>query len=905
MKITELDLKNIKNEYRPIPFWSWNEKLDTAETAEQVCVMHNAGIGGFFMHARGGLQTEYMGKDWFNNVRAAIDEGKKLGMRSWAYDENGWPSGFGNGEVNGLGLEYQQKYLRMSDTEPLENVICKAGEHWFYFDVNPFYVDTLDKNVIKEFIKTAYEPYYERFGNEIEGFFTDEPQISRDGIPWSFVFMDEYKARYNDDLYPHLEELFLAVGDYRRTRIRFWKMVTDLFSSAFMKQIYDWCDKRGLKLTGHLVLEEDLITQLTTNGACMPHYEYFHIPGMDWLGRPVYNCLTARQVSSAAEQLGKEAVLSETFALCGHNVSFAELKGIYEWQMVRGIDLLCPHLEGYSLRGIRKRDYPPAMYYQQPWWSEYDKLINGLSREGMILREGHKNVSVLLVHPQTSAWVLFDNDKNTGLDKLNAEFLNAVEQLERKHIMFHLGDETIMERHAKVVNGKILIGQQCYDKVIISYCRELLPSTMALLDEYKKQGGVLCGIADIPCVDIVNEDRITYTSRSFDDCTVHYFVNSTPDRKTVRINAVGKRIDLYTGELYDFQGIHEFEPWGSLMLLDDGEMPEHRKRAKETAAALSGLFTVDKDTVNALTFDRCDYYFDGVLQEKDGYVLNICERANALEHCVKIHQDYHVRIDCVPQSLFLVCETPEKFRISVNGKELCRSADGCYRDKSFKKINIHDMIREGDNTISFDCDFVQRDELYKNLRNAQVFESEKNKLSYDMEIEPIYLIGSFSVKTNGQWQKLDKDAVRYKGYFVIDRLPESIDLKNIERQGFPFFCGELTLDGEIDIEGDEPVLELDMKGVNAIRLEIGGLTKTMLTDNKISLRDCERGRQKLKLTLVNNLRNLLGPHHLVEGECQNVGPFSFYKESCIWNDNAEAAWDDDYCFVSFGCKEKE
>ena len=33
-------------------------------------------------------------------------------------------------------------------------------------------------------------------------------------------------------------------------------------------------------------------------------------------------------------------ILSETFALCGHNVSFAELKGIYEWQMVHGINLL-------------------------------------------------------------------------------------------------------------------------------------------------------------------------------------------------------------------------------------------------------------------------------------------------------------------------------------------------------------------------------------------------------------------------------------------------------------------------------------------------------------------------------------------------------------------------------------
>ena len=862
--------------------------------------MYRAGIGGFFMHARGGLQTEYMSEEWFDNVSAAIKEGNRLGMRAWAYDENGWPSGFGNGVVNAKGVSYQQKYLRMSDAEPEENVICKAGNHWFYYEVNPFYVDMLDKAVIKAFIISSYEPYYERFRNEIEGFFTDEPQISRDGIPWSFVFTDEYKARYNDELYPHLEELFLPVGNYRMTRIRFWKMVTDLFSESYFKQIYDWCNERGLKRTGHLACEEAMCSQLTSNGACMPHYEYFHIPGMDWLGRGIFNCLTARQVSSVAEQLGKEAVISETFALCGHNVSFAELKGIYEWQMVRGINLLCPHLEGYSLRGIRKRDYPPAMYFQQPWWSEYDKLLDGLSREGMILNEGQKKTDVLLIHPQTTAWSFFDDDNCEGLDEINREFLNAVEQLERKHIAFHLGDETIMERHAKAENGKIVIGDRKYDKVIAAYCCDLLPSTERLLGEYIRQGGKLYNVSGLQYNDIVEDEGIIYTARYFDEFMVHFFVNSSSDRKKVKINAGGDRIDFYSGEETPFNGIHEFEPWGSLLLVDRGEKPIAAEAVEKTAIKLDGQFKVNTKTINAITLDRCDYYFDGVLQERDGYVLNICERANELERTVQIHLTYHVSIDRVPETLYLVCETPEIFKIHINGKDFKKSPVGYFRDNSFKKLDIHDLVHQGENTISFDCDFVQSEGVYKALRNARVFESEKNKLSYDMEIEPIYLIGDFGVRTSGTWQRLDKNAVRYTGSFAIDNLPETISIKNIEQQGFPFFCGELELEGEIDIEGDSPVLELDMKGVNAVRIEVGGSYKTALTDNKIPLSDCERGMQKIKLTLINNLRNLLGPHHLNEGECTHVGPFSFYKERCIWNDAPEDAWNENYCFVEFG-----
>ena len=248
-----------------------------------------------------------------------------------------------------------------------------------------------------------------------------------------------------------------------------------------------------------------------------------------------------------------------------------------------------------------------------------------------------------------------------------------------------------------------------------------------------------------------------------------------------------------------------------------------------------------------------------------------------------------------------MCETPEMFKIHINDKPLRRVSDGYFRDKSFKTLDIHDMVKEGDNIITFDCEFVQNGEFYKNLKNSWVFESEKNKLSYDMEIEPIYLIGDFGVKTEGEWTELDRNAVRYSGEFIIDKLPDNITINNIEQQGFPFFCGELELEGEIDVEGENPVLELDMKGVNAVRIEINDMEKTMLTDNRISLSDCERGRQKIKLTLINNLRNLLGPHHLKNGECYYVGPFSFYKENCIWNGEAEKQWDDDYCLVEFGC----
>ncbi|MEE1046403.1 MAG: hypothetical protein U0M60_03150, partial [Clostridia bacterium] len=461
----------------------------------------------------------------------------------------------------------------------------------------------------------------------------------------------------------------------------------------------------------------------------------------------IYDCLTARQVSSVAEQLGKDLVLSETFALCGHNVSMAELKGIYEWQMVRGINMLCPHLEGYSIRGLRKRDYPPAMYKQQPWWNDFDKWVEAMSRVGMTLSKGEKRADVLLLHPQTTAWALYDDNENAGLNELNEKFLAVIKSLEEKHISFHLGDETIMERHAKAENGKIVIGKQSYSYVIADCCEELLPFTEQLLEEYKSQGGKILTAVELSDAEICDNKTLTYTSRKFDDFTVHYFVNTSPDEKTAGININGRKMNIYTGELCEFDGVHTFEPWGSLMLLEDGTRNIEHIETVETPIYLDGEFKFTETPVNAITLDKCDYYFDGELQEKNGYVLNICERANTLERPVKIHMDYHIKADFIPEKLELVCETPEKFEIRVNRKSIDKTVLGDFVDKSFKRIDIAKYMKLGENTISFDCDFKQSESVYENLKKAWQFESEKNKLSYDMEIESIYLIGDFSVKT--------------------------------------------------------------------------------------------------------------------------------------------------------------
>lgn len=893
-----MDFKNIDKKYRPIPFWSWNEKLDTEETKRQIALMDEAGIGGYFMHARGGLLTEYMGEEWFDNVSASIEEGDKRGMHSWAYDENGWPSGFGGGKVNGLGDEYRQKSLH---NEPLteenknsENtVLIKDGVRYFY-RINEFYVDTLDPKVVKKFIEEIYQKYYDRFGPTFDGFFTDEPQILRgDGYPWSFILEDSFKNRYGYSLVENLDMLFFDKDGCEDVRVDYWQLITDLFSESFFKQIYDFCDSHGYKLTGHLVLEEDLMSQIVSNGACMPHYEYFHIPGMDWLGRPVTECLTPMQLSSAAAQLGKKQILTETYAASGHSVTHAELKRILEWQMVHGVNLLCTHLEGYSLRGIRKRDYPPAMYYQQPWWSDMKVFFDAMSRVGMLIAEGRVNVDTLLIHPETTAWTIYNGyefsaESSRLIREYNDSFLADMRSIEDKHVEYHLGDETLMRRHGRVEGRELVIGNMRYKTVVLptKYTR-LLEGTRALLDEFRLAGGRIITVSEVEPNTIMQPSRLGYTSRSFDGFDMHYIVNTDNAEITAQIARGDKQMVIETGELIPFSGVHTFAPYESLVIIDT-----HEKRKALPAKAeskrldLMGEWEVKDFTHNSLTLDICDYYFDGELVEKDGYVLNILPRINALERAVALRQDYRFTLDSVPGEIFLATETPDIFKITLNGKEIDKTDCGYFRDSAFRKLNISPYVCEGENVLTFESVIEQTPACYEHLSKSWTFESMKNCLSYDMEIEPIYIVGDFGLRFDGEPIEEKEKTYFIEKQPIITDAPKKVDISRLDYSGFAEFSGELTLERELELDSTDYHAYLCGRGLNAIRLSVNGkhVATKLYPPYRVELNGyLKEGKNKIELTVVNNLRNMMGPHHLKNEEERWVSPGSFYKESNIFN----------------------
>ena len=537
--------KNPPSEYRPLTFWGWNGRLTEQETRSQLRDMSDHGLGGGFMHSRQGLVTEYLGDEWFSNCTAAIDEGKRVDFDVWVYDEDRWPSGSCSGRVAEANSDYLARVMIMTwrgqeygriigpDEQPSadedverhtlarfrirETAVCveyepvsieEEGDDIAVFNalVSPSYTDLMHPDAVAEFLHTTYDLYAKKLGRDfpaqIPGIFTDEPGVSA-WMPWSVIFRDEFRSRCGYDLLEKLPALFLSTADASAIRHDYRKTVMELLDKNYFKQIGDWCDAHGVAFTGHIVGENDLRLQTTALGALMPHYMHMTIPGVDSIMERIHERLTMKQCASVCRQFDKPRMISETFAVIGYHMSFETLKWIGDWQMALGVNMICGNMSHYTLKGCAKRDYPPSIMYQSPWWRHYLHLARYHTRLSYVLSQGQAVRDILLIHPVTSEWCTYDPISSPFMG-VWAE-VPATERLDRivrilleLHRDFDFGDETIMAEHACVEGDELIVGSAIYKVVVVPEVVNLESTTLDLLEQFVAVGGKVIWLFDTP-----------------------------------------------------------------------------------------------------------------------------------------------------------------------------------------------------------------------------------------------------------------------------------------------------------------------------------------------------------------------------------------------------------------------
>lgn len=553
--------------FRTVPFWVWNERVDSATIDEQLKGFKETGFGGVFVHPRYGLITEYLSDEWFNLVKYAAQRAGDLGLQLWLYDENSFPSGFAGGHVpdrmpeswkQGQALVMHSR--EVFDPAEFENprfvFILNEGiwiditgsmkdykgkkANFRIFDLHIpqgdkwhggfGYVDLLYPGVTQKFIEvtmTGYEKTLgEQFGKTVPGIFTDEPNINpgaRGAIRWTPDLFDAFREKWGYDLQPVLVSLKEETGEWMRIRHNYYSLLLDLFIKRWAEPWKEYTDAKGLKWTGHYW--EHGWPDPVHGGDNMAMYPYHQVPGIDMLfntrsTRPDQfgNVRAVKELASIANQFGQTRTLSETYGASGYELDFLSMKRNGDWQYALGVNLMNQHLSYQSMLGDRKHDFPQTFSYHVSWWDTYRLQADYFARLSLALSSGKQMNPVLVIEPTTSAWMYYAPGKSNPLiDTLDHQFTAFLNGMEKFKYPYDLGAEKTMRDFANVSNGKLTIRERSYELVVIPPGVSGLDlSSLKLLGSLLEQGGKVLSFAGEPqFVDGSGSDEFLKLARSY------------------------------------------------------------------------------------------------------------------------------------------------------------------------------------------------------------------------------------------------------------------------------------------------------------------------------------------------------------------------------------------------------
>ena len=393
--------------------------------------------------------------------------------------------------------------------------------------VADYYIDAMNPESTAEFLKLGYEPYASvmngKMSSQMLGFYTDEPAMhyyltggDNPVVPWTKDMFRRFQARNGYNLRPHLPDLFFDISlDSARVRYDFYNSLTDFYSQAYYQQIHEWCREHNVLFTGHLLYEEWLRRLIRVEGNLFKHYAHMDVIGVDHLYPIIGNRdrpdehVAMKVGSSAAHQLGSPRLLCESFGGIFMDVTMQRMKWIADWEYVLGVNLLNPHGFHYTLEGPRKRDWPPSMFYQYPWWGYYSHFSNYMSRLSHLLSGGKHVAKVAVLWPINAMFAAYTPQTHNALgDRIERDFNTLTDLMLRLHYDFDYLDEDMLAS-AELQDNTVRIRDEAYELLVLPPMTHLKLSTLEQLEKFTAQGGRVLGMIFLPSQAFTKTDNVT------------------------------------------------------------------------------------------------------------------------------------------------------------------------------------------------------------------------------------------------------------------------------------------------------------------------------------------------------------------------------------------------------------
>ncbi|MCM1064543.1 MAG: hypothetical protein NC420_08770 [Eubacterium sp.] len=390
-------------------------------------------------------------------------------------------------------------------------------EQWFE---DQAYVDTMNPEAVRQFIRLTHEAYDRAVGNEfaktVPAIFTDEPRLGKHAqisctlseedvtMPYTNHLSEQMQLKYGIDPLDIAPEYVWELSDVRYSANRYYyrEVAAECFASVFMDQTCDWCGTHGIAMTGHVLGEDSLGSQSMTVGDCMRCYRKMDMPGIDILV-DAREFTTAKQASSVARQNGRSGVVSELYGVTHWDCDFVTYKLQGDWQAALGVTVRVPHLSYMSMKGETKRDWPASLFYQSPWYQEFPYVEDHFARLNMALTRGRALVNIAVVHPVESMWICSGPDDQTaGIRReMDRDFKNLTDWLLYGTLDFDLLSEALISEQCGRCGQKnkiLCVGCMEYAAVVVPGLKTIRSTTMDILEGFCARGGKIIFMGRIP-----------------------------------------------------------------------------------------------------------------------------------------------------------------------------------------------------------------------------------------------------------------------------------------------------------------------------------------------------------------------------------------------------------------------
>ena len=568
-----------------LPFF-WQHGEDAALLREGMARIAESGIGAVCVESR--PHPDFLGEKWWADLDVVMDEAKQRGMRVWVLDDAHFPSGMCNGKIaddSPYGKEYlthvytdvvgpMQRCGVMVRLEPGERLLgvvlgrvdrtrpdalkdvidlteqVREGKvcadipegTWSAMVLKTTrrgtgrknYINAIDRDAVRFFIDTVYEPHYARygadFGGTFAGFFSDEPEIGNGAsehghhlragqpdinLPWSAELERTLRDAWGDRFAMKLASLFAEIGGKAASaanRVFFTDHVARLYGESFCGQIGDWCRAHGVEYIGHVIEDDGRHAQLGLGTAHffralwgqdmagidvvlqqlrpqMDDFRFHTVGGIGTYNGEFFHYGLAKLGASLAKLDPKKRgrTMCEVFGAYGWAEGLKQMKWIIDHMLVNGVNYFVPH--AFTMKEFPDPDCPPHFYARgnNPQYPYFRHLMEYTNRVSHLISGGTSRVSAAILYTAEQEWA---GDVT--------QFEKAAKELARAQIECNVIPADFLAT-ARMENGSLYLGDGDAVSALIvcggewigeTTAKAILRATAAGVDVYAFAGNV-------------------------------------------------------------------------------------------------------------------------------------------------------------------------------------------------------------------------------------------------------------------------------------------------------------------------------------------------------------------------------------------------------------------------------